>query len=54
MNKKLRLNFALDMNLDRAITELSQKKGISKSSVCYSIIYQNKEIKKLIEKYGKE
>ena len=53
MKKNIRLSFALDANTDKAIDKLATKKGISKSSVIFSIIYQNREVKRELEKIGK-
>ena len=53
MKKNIRLSFALDKDTDNAIANIAIKKGISKSSVIFSIIYQSKEVKKELEKIGK-
>ena len=53
MKKNIRLSFALDADTDKAIDNLAAKKGISKSSVIFSIIYQNREVKRELEKIGK-
>ena len=53
MKKNIRLSFALDANTDKAIDTLAAKKGISKSSVIFSIIYQNRAVKRELEKIGK-
>lgn len=53
MKKNIRLSFALDADTDKAIDNLAVKKGISKSSVIFSIIYQNREVKRELEKIGK-
>lgn len=53
MKKNIRLSFALDKDTDKAIDNIAIKKGISKSSVIFSIIYQNREVKRELEKIGK-
>ena len=52
--RSLRISLSIDKETYRAIHNLSIKKGIPKSTVIYSIIFQNKDIKKELKKMQNE
>ena len=46
----MRISLALDRDTYEAVHKLSIKRGIPKSTVLYSIIYQNKDIRRELGK----
>lgn len=52
--RSLRISLSIDKETYRAIHNLSIKKGIPKSTVIYSIIFQNKDIKRELKKMQNE
>ena len=48
--RNIRISLAIDEKTSKAIDILSQEKGLPKSSVIFSIIYQNDEVQRIIKK----
>jgi hypothetical protein len=54
-NKRtMRISLSIDKETYKAIHNLSVKKGIPKSTVIYSIIFQNKDIKRELNRMKNE
>lgn len=48
--KNIRISLAIDEKTSKAIEIISQKRGLPKSSVIFSIIYQNEEVQSILKK----
>lgn len=51
IRKNIRISLAIDERTNAAINRLALEKGLPRSSVIFSIIYQNEEIQKILKKY---
>lgn len=49
--KNIRISLAIDERTNAAINRLALEKGLPRSSVIFSIIYQNEEIQKILKDY---
>lgn len=49
--KNIRISLAIDERTNAAINRLAFKKGLPRSSVIFSIIYQNEDIQKILKDY---
>lgn len=52
--KNIRISLALDERTNDALTEIATKKALPKSSIIFSIIYQNDEIQAILNRGKKE
>lgn len=52
--RSMRISLSIDKETYKAIHNLSIKKGIPKSTVIYSILFQNKDVKRELNKMKNE